>query len=267
MTSIDLLQELALDIALEAGALARSRREEGVRIAATKSTLADIVTDADRDVERLIRDRLAAERPGDGFLGEESGAELGTSGVTWVVDPIDGTVNYAYGIPSYAVSIAVVDGEPDPLSWRSLAGVVHSPATGEVFRAGAGQGAFLGDRKLEVTQEWPDAGALIATGFSYDPQRRQEQYALLGRVMPIARDIRRIGVASLDLASVAAGRIDAYYEKGLWPWDLAAGALLVREAGGLVGGLGGDAASREMIIAAGPELFERLLDVLAASHT
>src|SRR5215207_2449688 len=127
------LEALAIDIAREAGELARRRRTEGVAIAATKSSIADIVTEADREVETLIRGRLRAERPGDGFLGEESGAERGTTGITWVVDPIDGTVNYAYGIPAYAVSIAAVQGEPEPSRWEALAGAVFSPSTGELF--------------------------------------------------------------------------------------------------------------------------------------
>src|SRR6478609_3004455 len=135
MPSAQDLEALACDIARDAGELARSRRREGVEIAATKSHLADIVTEADREVEQLIRARLAAERPDDGFLGEESGAQRGTSDVTWVVDPIDGTVNYAYGIPHYAVSIAAVSGEPTPPTWTALAGVVHNPAIDETFHA------------------------------------------------------------------------------------------------------------------------------------
>src|SRR6478672_11790577 len=141
MTAASSLHDLAVDIACEAGQLAHRRRTEGVRIAATKSALADIVTEADREVEDLIRALLAAERPGDGFLGEESDAARGTSGITWVVDPIDGTVNYAYGIPSYAVSIAVVSGEPQTSSWNALAAVVFNPASGELFHATKDAGA------------------------------------------------------------------------------------------------------------------------------
>jgi len=262
MTQTRDLAEFAHDLAREAGALARMRRERGVAIAATKSTLADIVTEADREVEQLIRDRIARERPGDGFLGEESGAEGGTTGLTWVVDPIDGTVNYAYGIPAYAVSIAVVEGDPDPARWRALVGVVHNPAIDETFHATMGGGAFLGERRLAVNAEVGGAGALLATGFGYDPVRRAEQFAVLERVLPLVRDIRRIGAASLDLASVAAGRIDGYYERGLWPWDHAAGAILVTEAGGRVGGLDGAAASRELTIAAPPALYDALEAVL-----
>lgn len=245
---------LAEDIAREAGALARRRREEGVRIAATKSALADIVTDADREVETLIRERLAAARPRDGFLGEESGAERGESDVTWVVDPIDGTVNYAYGNPHYAVSIAAVTGEPTPTQWIAQAGVVFTPVVGELFRAARGDGAWLGDARLSVSTA-TDAGALVATGFGYDPATHAGDLERVRAVMPIARDLRRGGAASLDLAYVAAGRLDGYFERGLHPWDHAAGALLVSEAGGLLGGGPGGRPGREMTIAAGAELF------------
>ena len=143
--SLELL-DLARSIALEAGELAAQRRREGVEVAATKSTVVDVVTEADREVERLIRNRLADARPDDGILGEEEGgAQTGTSGLTWVVDPIDGTTNYLYGIPHYAVSIAVVEGEPDPLTWRDVVGVVHNPASGELYSAAVGEGACLGD--------------------------------------------------------------------------------------------------------------------------
>ena len=253
------LADLAVEIAREAGELARRRRGEGVAIAATKSALADIVTEADREVELLIRDRIAAARPGDGFLGEESGAERGESGLTWVVDPIDGTVNYAYGIPHYAVSIAVVEGEPDPQAWDALAGVVYTPVVDELFRASAGDGAWLGSTRLAVSEP-TDAGALLATGFGYDPATHAGDLARLGRIMPIARDIRRAGAASLDLAYVAAGRLDGYVERGLQPWDHAAGALLVTEAGGAVTGMPGERPGRTMTIAASAALHSRLAE-------
>lgn len=256
MDASDLLS-LAEDIAREAGALARRRRDEGVRIAATKSALADIVTEADREVEDLIRARLAAARREDGFLGEESGAERGTSGITWVVDPIDGTVNYAYGIPHYAVSIAAVSGEPTPEEWIAEAGVVYTPVVDELFRAARGNGAWVGDRRLAVSSP-TDAGALLATGFGYDPATHEGDLARVRQVMPLARDLRRGGAASLDLAYVAAGRLDGYFERGLHPWDHAAGALLVEEAGGVVTGAPGGRPGREMTIAAGAELIEKI---------
>lgn len=264
MTAERELTELAASIAVQAGELARTRRAEGVQIAATKSVLADIVTDADREVELRIRELLAEARPTDGFLGEESGAERGTSGVTWVVDPIDGTVNYAYGIPAYAVSIAAVEGEPEPLEWTALSAAVFNPAVDELFTATRSAGAWCGDQQLQVNAEPSSAGLLVATGFGYDPAVHAAQFAMLARVMPIARDIRRIGAASLDLAYVAAGRLDAYFERGLWPWDHAAGALLVSEAGGKVGGAGGVAASRELTVAAAPAVFERLLQLIVS---
>jgi myo-inositol-1(or 4)-monophosphatase len=253
------LESLAIALAREAGDLARLRRTEGVAIAATKSALADIVTDADREVESMIRARIAALRPGDGFLGEESAAEPGTTGVTWVVDPIDGTVNYAYGIPAYAVSIAAVTGEPDPERWTAQAAVVFGPASGDLFHAARGHGAWLDGRPLRVNGGPMAAGALLATGFGYDPATHAGDLARVARVMPLARDIRRIGSAALDLAYVAAGRLDGYFERGLHPWDHAAGALLVVEAGGVVGGAPGGRPGRAMTVASGPELFDKLV--------
>lgn len=258
-------RRLAEEITREAGELARRRREEGVRLAATKSTLADIVTEADREVEQRIRDLLAASRPDDGFLGEESGASVSDSGYTWVVDPIDGTVNYAYGVPDYAVSIALVRGEPDPQHWQILAGAVLNPATGELFSAALGEGASLNGSPIRVSAEIGGAGALLGTGFGYSPERRREQFAVLEQVLPLVRDIRRRGAASLDLAGVACGRLDAYYERGLWPWDMAAGLLLVTEAGGRVGGLRGERPDRNLVIASAPTFFDQLDRALASA--
>lgn len=262
MTIADDLVQLAADIARDAGALARTRRDEGVQIAGTKSAIADIVTAADREVEALIRQRLAEARPEDGFLGEESGAEIGASGITWVVDPIDGTVNYAYGIPAYAVSIAAVEGEPEPASWRALAGVVYAVATDELFSATHGGGAWLhgasGAQRLHVNARPVGVGALLATGFGYDPATHVGDLARVQRAMPLARDLRRIGSASLDLAYVAAGRLDGYFERGLNPWDYAAGVLLVEEAGGQAGGIPAGRPGKDLTIAAGPELYTAL---------
>lgn len=265
------LRALASDIAREAGTLARQRRAEGVRVAATKSSLADIVTEADREVEDLIRARLRDARPGDGFLGEESGADASTTGLTWVVDPIDGTVNYAYGFGQYAVSIAAVEGADVGLagtrgSGETLAGAVYAPALGELFHAARGGGAVLegahGTIPLRVNDEAPAAGLLAGTGFGYDPARRTDDLARLERVMPLLRDIRRMGSAALDLAAVAAGRLDAYFEAGLWAWDHAAGALLVHEAGGVVRGPHGGRESRALTLAAHPEVIAPLAALL-----
>ncbi len=211
-------------------------------------------------MEDLIRTRLSAERPGDGFLGEESGAAETSTGITWVVDPIDGTVNYAYGIPAYNVSIAAVQGSADPDTWVGLAGAVHAPVLGELFTASRGGGAWLGAQRLAVTATNP-AGALLATGFGYDPSTHDGDLATIRQVMPLARDLRRMGAAALDLAYVAAGRLDGYFERGLKPWDFAAGALLVAEAGGVVTRLD-TASARPMLIAAGADLHARLSAVL-----
>ncbi|MCH6231002.1 inositol monophosphatase [Microbacterium sp. CFH 31415] len=267
MTLAKELESLAVDIAREAGELARVRRTAGVAIAATKSALADIVTEADREVEELIRARLADARPDDGFLGEETGAERGRTDVTWVVDPIDGTVNYAYGIPAYAVSIAAVIGEPTPGEWEAVAGAVYAPASGEMFRAARGEGAWLGHQSLTVNADVSAAGALLATGFGYDPTTHAGDLARVGRVMPMARDIRRGGAASLDFAWVAAGRLDGYFERGLAPWDHAAGSLLVTEAGGSFTFVRDDSErSRHLIVASTPVIFERLVDAALADE-
>ena len=252
------LLTIARDVALRAGELAKLRRSEGVSVAASKSSSVDIVTEADRETERLIRAALADARPDDGFFGEESGAEKGSSGLTWIVDPIDGTVNFLYGIPHYAVSIAVVEGEPDPLTWTALAAAVVNPASGEVFTATAGGGAFLGGDPIHIAESVDLSQALIATGFAYDAQMRGRQGRLVAELLPLVRDIRRQGTASLDLSFVAAGRLNAYFERTLSPWDHAAGALIAREAGATVKGLGDAAPSRDFILAAHPDVAARL---------
>ncbi len=260
MTEPDELARLACEIAREAGDRARELREAGVTVAGTKSNLADIVTAADREVEALIRRRLANARPDDGFFGEESGVAEGVSGVTWVVDPIDGTVNYAMGIPNYCVSIAAVDSGIDPDSWRVLAGVVYAPAQRELFSAWRGGGAHLGGTRLSVSED-AFAGALLGTGFGYDPATHDGDLATIRAAMPLARDLRRMGAAALDLAYVAAGRLDGFFERGLQPWDWAAGSLLVVEAGGRFSRVDRHS-PRPMTIAAGRELHDRLVAVV-----
>jgi myo-inositol-1(or 4)-monophosphatase len=259
---LDELLLIARDAALAAGALALQRRRDGVEVAATKSTPIDIVTQADRDAEELIRGLLAEARPDDGFLGEESGAGGGTSGLTWVVDPIDGTVNYLYGVPAWAVSIAVVEGDPDPVTWRALAGCVLNPTTQEVFTATAGGGARLGDRELRVNTGVALDRALVGTGFAYDVPAREPQIEGASEVLRRTRDLRRIGSAALDLCSVAAGRYDAYYEWGLHPWDHAAGALIAAEAGAAVLGRNGAPGSRDLMVVADAPLAAELLGVV-----
>ena len=253
-TPASALLDIARSIALEAGALAARRRAEGVEVVDRKSSSVDVVTAADCETEALIRARLGELRPDDGFFGEESGAERGSSGLTWIVDPIDGTVNFLYGIPHYAVSIAVVEGEPDPLTWTALAGCVVNPAIGEVYTASAGGGAYLGERRLEVAASVDLSQALVATGFAYSSEERARQGAVVAGLLPRVRDIRRMGTASLDLCSVASGRANAYFERTLSPWDHAAGALIAREAGAVVKGRADAAPSRDFILAAEPAL-------------
>ncbi|MEO6944914.1 MAG: inositol monophosphatase family protein [Lacisediminihabitans sp.] len=256
------LLTIARDAALAAGRLVRQRRADGVEVAASKSSQEDIVTNADRESEQLIRSLLAKVRPGDGFLGEESGADVGSSGLTWVVDPIDGTVNYFYGIPHYAVSIAVVEGDPDPATWRALAGAVVNPVTGETFTATRGGGAFLGDERIRVAPAVELSQALVSTGFSYSAAKRLDQAAVVAKLIGEVRDIRRMGTASLDLCFVACGRLNAHYERGLNPWDHAAGALVAAEAGAAVRGLRGAAATAEFLLCAEPSVAAELERVL-----
>ncbi len=261
------LERLAVDLAVEAGRLIGAGRPEGVDVHRTKSTDLDVVTVMDERSEALLRERIAVARPDDAVLGEEgAGVSEGTSGLTWVLDPIDGTVNYLYGLPAYAVSVAVVVGDPSRAgAWTPVAGAVVNPSTGEVFHARAGGGAFLRRLGPDGVQESPapqrlavtdvdDLGqVLLATGYSYDRDRRRGQAAVTVDLLPRVRDLRRMGAAALDLCHVAAGRVDAYYEWGIHPWDFAAGMLLVTEAGGVVSGLAeGSGPSRAMVVAAGP---------------
>ena len=255
------LKDLAVSIAIEAGELALRRRREGVSVAATKSSAVDVVTAADREVEAFIRGRLAAARPGDGFLGEESDSALGSTGLTWIVDPIDGTVNYLYDIPSWAVSVAVAEGGTDPATWRVLAGCVVNPSMGEVFAASAGAGATLGGQPVSVSAPSSLSQSLVATGFGYDAERRREQATTVSRLIGEVRDIRRMGAASLDLCALAAGRIDAYYERGLSAWDFAAGALIAAEAGAVVE-VADVREGRRLVAAAPPGIAEEFLSLI-----
>ncbi|HZR49319.1 MAG TPA: inositol monophosphatase family protein [Streptosporangiaceae bacterium] len=270
------LLALAEETAAEAGALLASWRAEGrPEVADTKSSPTDVVTKMDRAAETLITERIHAARPGDAVLGEEGGqAAPSQTGVRWVVDPLDGTVNYLYGLPEWGVSIAAeVDGE-------IVAGVVAAPVLGQTFsarkdggswlrRAGAepvgpgGSGGRLPPVRLRCNDGVELDRALVATGFGYDAGRRKVQGEVVGALLPLVRDIRRAGSAAIDLCMVAAGRVDAFYERGLNYWDYAAGGLVAREAGALVGGLSGRPESTSMTVAAGPALYSRLTGFLA----
>jgi myo-inositol-1(or 4)-monophosphatase len=254
------LLRIAVAAAGEAGQLLASwRGDERPEVVETKSSPTDVVTEMDRRSEALITSRIRAHRPADAVLGEEGGQTSGDEGegrVRWVVDPLDGTVNYLYGLRDWCVSIAVeVDG-------TVVAGVVEVPRAGETFTAVAGRGAWLhrGEARLALRcPSGPALGqALVGTGFGYDAGRRQVQGEVVAALLPHVRDIRRGGSAAVDLCSVAAGRLDAFYERGLNYWDFAAGALIAREAGATVGGLSGRPESTSLAIAAGPSLYQEL---------
>ncbi|NJC68371.1 inositol monophosphatase [Planosporangium thailandense] len=250
------LLDLARAAVRRAGELARTMRADGVAGVSTKSTATDVVTAADRAVERQVIEELRARRPHDAVVGEESGAIEGGGRVRWILDPIDGTVNYLYGIPAYAVSLAAeVDGVV-------VAGVVRNPVTGDEWTAIRGGGAYRDGRRLAGSQVTELSQALVGTGFGYDAARRAHQAGVLARLLPRVRDIRRIGAASIDLCLAAEGVLDAVYEKGLNVWDYAAGALVAEEAGLRVTGLAGAPAGSDMVIAAPAALYQPLHDLL-----
>lgn len=259
------LRDLAREIAIDAGELAARRRREGVSVAATKSSPVDVVTAADREVEAYIRQRIAAVRPGDGFLGEESEASESETSITWVVDPIDGTVNYLYDFPAWSVSIAVVEGSSRPDQWRTLAGCVVNPAIGEVYAAARGAGATLNGQPLSVSSATQLDLSLIGTGFAYDADRRVTQATAVTKLIARVRDIRRMGGAALDLCAVAAGRFDGYFERGLNPWDYSAGALIAAEAGAVVTVHPADATNRNLVLTSAPGIAADLEAAVLAS--
>jgi myo-inositol-1(or 4)-monophosphatase len=219
------LREVAEAIAREAGHQLREAFAGPLVNVTAKSSPTDLVSEADHAAERLIRERLASARPGDGFLGEEGGDETGTTGLRWVVDPLDGTINFLFRIPQWAVSIACEDAS------GTLAGVIYDPMRDELWSAERDGAALLDGRPIAASTRTDLATALIATGFGYDAEIRRYQAEVITRLIPSVRDIRRLGSAALDLAWTAAGRYDAYFERGLNHWDLAAGELLCTRAG------------------------------------
>jgi myo-inositol-1(or 4)-monophosphatase len=256
--SEDLLA-LAIEAAARAGELLLTYFEGPAAGVSSKTSPTDLVSDADRASEKLVVDLISATRPGDGVLAEEGAARDSTTGVTWVLDPLDGTVNFLFGIPVWSVSIAVQDDE------GTSVGVVHDPCRGETFAARRGGGSTLNGRPVHVSDASDLATALIGTGFSYEHEARTRQAETLQRVLPNVRDIRRAGSAALDLASLACGRLDGFYEGAMEPWDKAAGALLVTEAGGVVTELPAPLAHLSPgLVAAGPGLHEELSNLVRA---
>ena len=252
------LTQLAVDLAVRAGALALRVAERGLSVS-TKSSATDVVTDADRAVEDFLRAEIARARPGDSVLGEERGDDRRrASAARWLIDPIDGTVNFMLGLPIFAVSIAVeVDGE-------TVAACVHNPASGAVFRATLGGGAFLAERRLTGPRSAPLAEAVVATGFGYGPRERARQGVVAGQLLAHVGNIRRLGSAALDLCHLAAGWVDFYYEGGLNEWDVAAGLLVASEAGVRLSGLGGRRAGPAMVAGGHPDHADEFFALLTS---
>ncbi|MFJ4953639.1 inositol monophosphatase family protein [Streptomyces sp. NPDC088760] len=262
------LLALAQEAARRAGELLRDGRPADLAVARTKSSPIDVVTEMDLAAEKLITDLISGQRPDDGFLGEEGASVEGTSGIRWVIDPLDGTVNYLYGLPTWAVSVAAEqDGE-------TVVGVVAAPMRGETYHAVRGGGAWAtgaweGEQALACRPAPPLDQALVSTGFNYVTQVRTHQAEVAARLVPLLRDIRRSGSAAVDLCDVACGRLDGYYERGLHAWDVAAGDLIAREAGALTGGRPGERPSGDLTVAGTPGVFEplqRLLEDFGAWH-
>ncbi len=252
------LLALALSTAEEAAALVRERAAGTVEVAATKSSDVDVVTAADRASEELIRARILAARPDDAFLGEEGDDVAGTSGVRWIADPIDGTVNFLYGLPAYAVSIAAeVDGEV-------VAGVVVDVARQVVYAGHVGGAATRDGVPIAVRGPAPLAHRLVATGFSYVREVRAVQAAAVARLLPEVRDIRRGGSCALDLCGVASGTLDGYVEEGVELWDHAAAGLIARLAGARLATLPG-AGGRGAVVCGPDHGFEELLSAVRSA--
>ena len=250
------LVELAAETADRAVRLLLAGVERARATVETKATVTDMVSELDRASEQLIVTALLAERPDDGVMGEEGSARPGTSGLRWVIDPLDGTTNYLYGHPGWNVSIAAED------ATGVVVGVVADAVHGELFTATRGGGAHRNGVPIRCSPAVDLATALVGTGFGYDPERRRAQGAVVANLLPEVRDIRRMGAAAVDLCSVACGRLDAYFERGLSWWDLAAGGLIAAEAGAVVASLDDGAMTAGSVVAAPPGLATPLRDLL-----
>ena len=246
------LLELAVTAARAAGGLLLDRWRRPARGVGSKSTPTDVVSDADRDSERLLKRIILSQRPDDGIVAEETGKRPSRSGITWILDPLDGTVNFLFHIPEWCVSIAAEDEQ------GVAVGVVYNPNRDEMFSSTRGRGAYLNGSAITASTKSDLATALIGTGFAYVPEARELQARRLPSLLPRVRDIRRAGSAALDLASVACGRLDGDFEAPMEPWDKAAGTLLVTEAGGTVSELEGPLDLSAGVIAAGSNLHDEL---------
>jgi myo-inositol-1(or 4)-monophosphatase len=253
------LLSIACRLAVEGGDRAMTGRGTQSLDVTTKSTATDLVTVLDRAAEDTIVSGLAAARPADAILGEEGTHRDGTSGVSWFVDPIDGTTNFVYGVPQWATSVAAGD------AGGTIAGAVYVPAMGELFAAGRGRGATRNDEPIRCSSTTDVSLALVATGFGYHPADRIRQAEVVAHLIGSVRDIRRIGSAAIDLCYTACGRVDAYYEAGLNPWDVAAGELIAREAGCRSGDFDGGPPAANRLLVATPAIFDDLVRLLASN--
>lgn len=250
------LLALATEIAAAAAVVVERFAAERTYAIETKSSPTDLVTEADREAEALIVGRILAARPNDGLLGEEGALAEGSTGIRWLIDPIDGTTNFVYGVPAYSVSIGV------ERQGRMIAGVVHDVALREAYTASLGGGAHLNGRPIHVSARTDLASSLWGIGFAYDRLRRGKQANFYDRVLTDIRDVRRMGSAALDLCRVACGQLDGYFEFQLNPWDIAAGGIIVREAGGVTAGFFGHTFEDGYVLATNPHLAGPMAEVL-----
>ncbi|MGA0377636.1 MAG: inositol monophosphatase family protein [Ilumatobacteraceae bacterium] len=256
----DGLRSLAEDLARRAGTHARGGRSLGMRVVGTKLTDTDMVTTFDREAEAMIIGGLRAARPDDSIVGEEGGGHVGTSGVEWHVDPIDGTTSFMYGLPTWCVSIGARD------KHGALAGAVYLPDLDEMFSAARGEGATLNGNPIRCSSLTDVSKALVATGFSYTPAHRTVQSRRVTEFIHLIRDIRRMGAAAVDICFVACGRLDAYFEENLHSWDVLAAELIAREAGARSGDFGGGELRPAEVLVSAPGVFDSLSALLVASQ-
>lgn len=251
------LCELAVSLAHRAGDMALAGRKRGLAAVTTKSTATDMVTEFDKASEKLIHEGLRDARPRDGIVGEEGAREASESGITWYVDPIDGTTNFYFDLPLWAVSIGAMDSDGPRV------GVVYIPALGETFTAIRGEGSFMNGSPISVRTNSELSDALVCTGFSYSAETRVRQSHRIPRLIDKIRDLRRFGAAAVDLCFVACGRLDGYFEENLYQWDLAAGQLIATEAGATISDFSGNEVRPAEVLCASPTIHPQLVAVLA----
>jgi fructose-1,6-bisphosphatase/inositol monophosphatase family enzyme len=254
------LRAIAEQLARAAGDMALAGRKSGIVTATTKSSPTDMVTQYDKASEDMITAGLRELRPDDGIVGEEGASREGTSGITWHIDPIDGTSNFYFDIPMWAVSIGAVDDN------GPIAGAVYAPALGDMFTAARGEGATLNGNRISVRENNLLSDALVCTGFSYHVSQREAHARRVATMVGQIRDIRRFGAAAIDLCFVACGRLDAYFEEHLNSWDLIAGQVIATEAGALVTNYSGDTATPQEVLASQPGVQKALIQLIADSE-